>query len=92
MYEFLPIIIVGAIIGAFSILFIMAYVALNKSKEERAKSKVFYGKNLPLSSYLFCYIPLPWQFLYFLPDPQGQGSLRPTFFSTWIGIGFDFSA
>ena len=19
----------------------------------------------------------PWQFLYFLPDPQGQGSLRP---------------
>ena len=29
----------------------------------------------------------PWQCLYFLPLPQGQGSLRPTFFSTWIGAG-----
>ena len=27
----------------------------------------------------------PWQFLYFLPEPQGHGSLRPTFFSTRIG-------
>ena len=35
------------------------------------------------------YSPLPWQFLYFLPDPQGQGSLRPTFFSTCTGMGFD---
>ena len=24
---------------------------------------------------------LPWQCLYFLPLPQGQGSLRPTFLS-----------
>ena len=24
---------------------------------------------------------LPWQFLYFLPLPQGQGSFLPTFFS-----------
>ena len=37
MYEFLPIIIVGAIIGAFSLLFIMAYIALNKSKEEKIR-------------------------------------------------------
>ena len=29
----------------------------------------------------------PWQFLYFLPLPQGQGSLRPTFFSTCTGEG-----
>src|SRR5690606_15589848 len=29
--------------------------------------------------------PLPWQCLYFLPLPQGQGSLRPTFSSTRIG-------
>ncbi|MBQ2706450.1 MAG: ABC transporter ATP-binding protein [Agathobacter sp.] len=35
MYEYLPIIIVGAIIGAFSIIFIMAYIALNKSKAEK---------------------------------------------------------
>jgi hypothetical protein len=25
------------------------------------------------------YFPTPWHFLYFFPDPQGQGSLRPTF-------------
>src|SRR5574344_740592 len=33
--------------------------------------------------------PLPWQFLYFLPLPQGHGSLRPTCFSTLTGaFGF----
>ena len=26
----------------------------------------------------FAYAPAPWHFLYFLPLPQGQGSLRPT--------------
>lgn len=31
------------------------------------------------------YIPLPWQFLYFLPDPQGQGSLRPTLGWAFMG-------
>ena len=25
------------------------------------------------------HFPAPWHFLYFLPLPQGQGSLRPTF-------------
>ena len=39
MYEFLPIIIVGAIIGAFSILFLMAYFALNKSKVEKDSTR-----------------------------------------------------
>ena len=24
------------------------------------------------------YRPTPWHFLYFFPDPQGQGSFRPT--------------
>lgn len=32
--EFLPVLIVGAIIGAFAIIFIMAYIALTKKKEE----------------------------------------------------------
>ncbi len=32
--EFLPVLIVGAIIGAFAIMFIMAYIALTKKKEE----------------------------------------------------------
>ena len=31
------------------------------------------------------YASRPWQFLNFLPLPQGQGSLRPTVFSTRIG-------
>ena len=34
------------------------------------------------------YTPLPWHFLYFLPLPQGQGSFRPTFVSTFTGCGF----
>jgi hypothetical protein len=36
------------------------------------------------------YNPCPWQLLYFLPLPQGQGSLRPIFASTRIGciLGF----
>src|ERR1700757_2213937 len=34
------------------------------------------------------YNPCPWQFLYFLPLPQGQASLRPTFCSTRIGCCF----
>ena len=34
MMEFLPVLIVGAIIGAFAIVFIMAYIALTKKKEE----------------------------------------------------------
>ena len=32
--EYLPVLIVGAIIGAFSVVFIMAYMALRKSKKE----------------------------------------------------------
>ena len=39
MYEYLPIIIVGAIIGAFSIIFIMAYIALNKSKADESSDR-----------------------------------------------------
>ena len=30
--------------------------------------------------------PLPWQFLYFLPEPQGQGSLRPILGAALTGI------
>ena len=39
MYEYLPVIIVGAIIGAFSIIFIIAYIALTKSKAEKASDR-----------------------------------------------------
>lgn len=34
MYEFLPVLIVGSIIGAFALIFIIAYGALKKQKEE----------------------------------------------------------
>ncbi len=34
MAQYLPILIVGSIIGAFSIVFILAYIALNKAKDE----------------------------------------------------------
>src|ERR1700677_2174416 len=30
---------------------------------------------------------MPWHFLYFLPEPQGQGSLRPTFAAARTGLG-----
>ena len=35
----------------------------------------------PFTSYLSpltFYCPTPWHFLYFFPEPQGQGSFRPT--------------
>ena len=34
MREYLPVLIVGAIIGTFALAFILAYVALQKSKEK----------------------------------------------------------
>jgi hypothetical protein len=33
------------------------------------------------------YWPWPWHFLYFLPEPQGQGSLRPTLAAARTGFG-----
>ena len=39
MREFLPVIIVGAIIGAFSIVFIIAYIALGKMKVEKESER-----------------------------------------------------
>ncbi len=42
---------------------------------------------------IYChYESLPWQCLYFLPEPQGQGSLRPTFCPTRTGLFFGASA
>ena len=55
-------------------------------KEMQAKAKtsacIKYCKN---GNYSAAFSKRPWQFLYFLPLPQGQGSLRPTFFSTRMG-------
>src|SRR5207249_4821782 len=34
-----------------------------------------------------CPTHAPWHFLYFFPDPQGQGSFRPTFAPTLTGFG-----
>src|SRR5580704_1129336 len=34
-----------------------------------------------------CPTQAPWHFLYFLPEPQGHGSLRPTFAPARTGLG-----
>ena len=59
MAEFLPILIVGSIIGAFSIVFILAYIALSKSKEQKE-----YERNMSdseLISRLFAYAKPYWK-------------------------------
>lgn len=40
MREFLPVIIVGAIIGAFSLVFIMAYIAIGRQKEKSSDRQI----------------------------------------------------
>src|SRR5512146_2242312 len=35
------------------------------------------------------YAAAPWHFLYFFPDPHGQGSLRPTFGSLCLTVCVD---
>jgi hypothetical protein len=47
-------------------------------------------KNLNRKGKLFAKLnqaATPWHFLYFLPEPQGQGSLRPTFAAERTGFG-----
>jgi hypothetical protein len=44
------------------------------------------GTSAPLLQFRI-YVFAPWHFLYFFPDPQGQGSLRPTFAPVRTGFG-----
>lgn len=46
MVEFLPVIIVGSIIGAFAIVFIMAYMAISKEKQELDDDRTMSDKEL----------------------------------------------
>ena len=46
MAEFLPVIIVGAIIGAFAICFVMAYLAIRKEKEQKEDERHMSDKEL----------------------------------------------
>ena len=46
MAEFLPVLIVGAIIGAFAIVFVMAYIAIGKQKDEQDESRNMSDKEL----------------------------------------------
>ena len=46
MYEFLPILIVGAIIGAFTMVFVIAYIAIGKVKNENNKERTMSDKEL----------------------------------------------
>ncbi len=46
MAEFLPVIIVGSIIGAFAIVFVIAYLAIRKEKEQRDDDRHMSDKEL----------------------------------------------
>ena len=46
MAEFLPVIIVGSIIGAFAIVFVMAYLAIRKEKEQQDDDRHMSDKEL----------------------------------------------
>ena len=48
MAEFLPVIIVGSIIGAFAIVFILAYIAISKEKEQLDDDRHMSDKELVL--------------------------------------------
>ena len=46
MYEYLPIIIIVAIVGSFTILFILADIALKRVKKEISKERTMEDKEL----------------------------------------------
>ena len=46
MAEFLPVIIVGSIIGAFAIVFVLAYIAISKEKEQQDDDRHMSDKEL----------------------------------------------
>ena len=46
MAEFLPVLIVGAIIGAFAIAFVLAYIAIIKEKEQLDDDRQMSDKEL----------------------------------------------
>ena len=46
MREYLPVLIVGAIIGAFTVAFILAYAALRRQKEEKDKERIMSDSEL----------------------------------------------
>ena len=59
MYEFLPILIVGAIIGAFTMVFVIAYIAIGKVKNENDKERTMSDKELVKR--LFAYAKPYWK-------------------------------
>ena len=46
MYEYLPILIIVAIVGSFTILFILADLALRRAKKETSKERTMEDKEL----------------------------------------------
>ena len=42
--QYLPILIVGAIIGAFAIVFVLAYLALQKHKEKEEFTSAYFSR------------------------------------------------
>ena len=59
MREFLPVLIVGAIIGAFSLVFIMAYIAISKQKDDSDSDR--HMKDMELVKRLIHYATPHWK-------------------------------
>ncbi len=59
MREFLPVIIVGAIIGAFALVFLMAYIAMGKVADEKSKDR--HMKDTELIARLIHYAKPHWK-------------------------------
>jgi len=63
MAEYLPILIVGSIIGAFTIVFIMAFIALQKAKEKENTEFERSMSDAELAKRLFAYAKPHWKSL-----------------------------
>src|SRR6516162_1217824 len=56
-------------------------------------TKLIANGQLLIARFPYAAVPAPWHFLYFLPDPQGQGSFLPTLSpprTTCCGVVFPF--
>src|SRR5689334_17951414 len=61
-------------------------LSFGASRNERIRNGRFESEEARVSA---ACVYAPWHFLYFLPEPQGQGSLRPTLSSLRWTVGAD---
>src|SRR6202521_2956114 len=58
-----------------------------KARRSEAEKKSAYSARSDSDAFRIDHVLAPWHFLYFLPEPQGQGSLRPTLAPARTGLG-----